>query len=115
MQHGMDGALGGNPDIAGQAADQQLAYLAGAPMGFAAFEADDGSFELLRQLIGVTHRPPRPVGKGCEAVLRVAVEDFVTGFARDGVRYDLSPMCRVAQKLSHCFGFVILNQTLGMP
>ena len=35
IEHGMDGAFGGNPDIAGEPADQQLADLARAPMRLA--------------------------------------------------------------------------------
>ena len=45
VQHSMDGAAGGNPDIAGQAADQQLADLARAPMWLLALEADDQAFD----------------------------------------------------------------------
>jgi hypothetical protein len=45
VEHRMDGAAGGNPDVAGQAADQQLADLACAPMWLLALEADDKAFD----------------------------------------------------------------------
>jgi hypothetical protein len=41
VEDGVDGALGRHPDIAGKTPDQKLSYLAGAPMGFVAFEVDN--------------------------------------------------------------------------
>lgn len=58
VEHGVDGAAGGNLDIAGQAADQQLANLAGAPIWLLTLEADDQAFDWGRQLVGIAHWPP---------------------------------------------------------
>ena len=79
----MDRALGRNAHIAVQAADQELADLARAPVRLVALEADDQALDLRRQLVGVAHRPARAVAQGLEAVLLVAVEDLVAGLARD--------------------------------
>ena len=38
---------------------------------------------LLRQLIGVAHRPPRAVRQGLQSVFLVPVKDLVAGLARD--------------------------------
>jgi len=53
----MHRALGRYPHIAGKFADEQLPDLACAPMRFGTFEIDDRLFHLLRQLIGIAHRP----------------------------------------------------------
>ena len=45
--HGMDGAFGGNPDVAGQSSHQKLADFARAPMWLVALEIDNQAFELL--------------------------------------------------------------------
>ena len=52
----MDGAFGGNPDIAVEPTDQQLADLACAPVRFVGLQPDNQAFDLLRQLVGVAHR-----------------------------------------------------------
>src|SRR3990172_11047848 len=83
VEDGMDGASGGDPDIAGQAAHQELPDLAGAPMRLVALQADDRGFQLRRQLVGIAHRPTRPVGQGLQPVLLVTIEDLVAGLARD--------------------------------
>ncbi len=83
VEHGVNGALGGNAEIAGKAADQQLADLAGAPVRLAALEADDEPLDLRRELVGVANRPTGSVGE-CGATLGlVATEDFVASFAGD--------------------------------
>jgi hypothetical protein len=41
IEHGVDGTLGRDPDIAVEAPDQELADLARAPMRLVALEADD--------------------------------------------------------------------------
>src|SRR5713226_712876 len=61
IKNGMDGALGGNPNIAGKPPDQELADLARAPMRLVALERDDEALDLLRQLVGVAHRSARTV------------------------------------------------------
>ena len=57
--------------------------LAGTPMGLVVLEADDQAFDLRRELVGVAHGPPRPVGEGLGPVLLVAVENLVSGLAGD--------------------------------
>lgn len=79
----MDRAVGGDAEIAIELTQQQLADLARAPMGLFALAAQDEAFDLLGQLVGVAHRPPRAVGERLEAVLLVAIEDFVARLARD--------------------------------
>ena len=51
----MDRALGRNAEIAVQSADQQLADLAGTPMGLVALGRDDQALDLPRQLVGVAN------------------------------------------------------------
>src|SRR5947209_15623722 len=52
----MDRAFGGNPDIAVEPTDQQLADLTCAPVRFVGLQPDNQTFDLLRQLVGVAHR-----------------------------------------------------------
>ena len=47
-EHGVDGALGRDADVAGQAAHQQLADLARAPVRLLALERDDQALDLAR-------------------------------------------------------------------
>jgi hypothetical protein len=44
------------------------------------------ALELPRQLVGVTNRPARAVGQGLETVFLIALEDLVTGLARNAER-----------------------------
>ena len=81
IEHRMDGALGRNPDIAVEPPDQEFADLARAPMRLLALEADDQALDLLRQLIGIAHRPARPVVQGRKPMLLVAIENLVAGLA----------------------------------
>jgi hypothetical protein len=83
IEHGMDGAPGGNPYVAGQPTHQKLPDLARTPMRLLALEADDQAFDRRRQLVGVAHGTPRAAGKGLEPELLVAIEDFVAGLARN--------------------------------
>jgi hypothetical protein len=64
VEHGVDRALGRNPDVAVQSADQELADLTGTPMGLVALGRDDQALDLPRQLVGVANRPARTVGQG---------------------------------------------------
>ncbi len=48
----------------------------GAPMRLVALEIDDQPLDLLGQLIGVAHRPPRTVAKGISSFGLVAVADL---------------------------------------
>jgi len=80
IEHGVDGAFGRQAQIARQPAQEELSDLTGAPMGLVALEADDQALDLAGQLVGVTDGPAGAVGEGLEAMLLVAVEDFVAGF-----------------------------------
>jgi len=77
----MNGALRRHPDIAIQSADQKLANLARSPVRLVALGGDDQAFDLLRQLVGISHGPTRTIVQGLLAVLFVAIEDLVTGLA----------------------------------
>ncbi|OWW00947.1 hypothetical protein ATY81_06840 [Rhizobium sp. R72] len=46
-------------------------------------EPHDHCLDRLRQLVGVTHRPSRPIRQRLQAVILVAIEDLVAGLARD--------------------------------
>ena len=81
IEHRMDGALGGNPDIAVEPPDQQFADLAGAPVRLLALQPDNQALDLLRELVGVAHRPPGAVAQGLKPVLLVAIENLVAGLA----------------------------------
>src|SRR5690348_12025138 len=86
VEHGVDRALGRNADVAVQSADQELADLAGTPMGLVALGRDDQALDLPRQLVGVANRPARAIGQGLETVSLVALEDLVAGLARNAER-----------------------------
>src|SRR5262245_62373862 len=83
IENRMDGAFGRHPDVAGEAPDQELADLARAPVRLLGLEADDQALELLRQLVGIAHGSPRPVGQGLKPMLLVAVEYLVAGLPGD--------------------------------
>ena len=93
IEDGVDGALGRQTHMAVEAADEELPDLAGAPVRLVAFEGDDQAFDLGRELIGIAHRPPGSVGEGLKAVLLVAIEDIVSGLARDA---------ELAAQVGHC-------------
>ena len=61
IENGVDRAFGWNPDIASKPPDQEFADFARAPMRLVALETEDQAFDLLRQLVGIAHRPPRTV------------------------------------------------------
>src|ERR1700731_1722485 len=86
VKHGVDRALGRNADVTVQSADQELADLAGTPMGLVALGRDDQALDLRRQLVGVANRPARAGGQGLETVFLVALEDLVAGLARNAER-----------------------------
>src|SRR5437879_7826090 len=73
----MDGAFGGNPDIAIEPPDQQFPDLAGAPVRLLGLEADNQALDLLRELIGIAHRPPGAVAQRLKPVFLVAIENLV--------------------------------------
>src|ERR1700726_592857 len=77
----MDSTFGRNPDIAVEPPDQQFPDLARAPVRFLGLEPDNQALDLFRQLVGITHRPPRAIAQGLKPVLPVAVENLVAGLA----------------------------------
>src|SRR5690349_18370350 len=79
IEHRMNGALGGNPDVAVEPAHQQFADLAGAPVWLLALQPDDQGLELLRELVGVADRSPGAVAQRLQAVFLVAVENLIAG------------------------------------
>ena len=83
MQNGVGDALGRNTHIAVQAADEQFADLARAPMRLLALERDDQALDLQGQLIGIAHWAARTVAQRFDTVIFVAGEDLVAGLARD--------------------------------
>src|SRR6185437_10805693 len=81
IENRVDGALGRKANVAVESPDQELADFAGSPMRLVSLQAHDQALELLRELVGVAHRPPRSVGQGLQPVLPVAIENLVAGFA----------------------------------
>src|ERR1700730_10807354 len=81
VEHRVNGAFGGNLDVSVEATHQQFADLAGAPVRLLALQPDDQGLELLRELVGVTYRPPGAVAQRLEPVLLVAIENLVAGLA----------------------------------
>src|SRR5258707_187884 len=78
----MDRAFGRNPDIAGKTPEEELADLACAPVRLLSLQPDNQSLDRLRQLVGVAHRPARPIAQGHQPVLLVTVENLVAGLTR---------------------------------
>src|SRR5262245_1657446 len=81
IEHRMDGAVGGNPDIASEPPDQQLADLARAPVRLLGLEADNQALDLLQELMGIADRPPGLIAQGGHPLLPVAIENLVAGLA----------------------------------
>jgi hypothetical protein len=82
IENRMDRALGRHPDVAIEAPDQEFPDLAGAPVRLLGFEPDNQPLELLRQLVGIAHRPSRSVGQGRQPMLLVPIEYLVAGLPR---------------------------------
>src|ERR1700684_4502629 len=83
VEHGMNGALGGNFDLAGKAAKQFLPDLPRSPVRFIPLESQDGRLDLHRQLVSIPVGAPRAVGYPLQATLLVAVKDFVPRLTRN--------------------------------
>src|SRR5215470_14849909 len=83
IEHGVNRAAGGNPDLTGKATQQAFADFARAPVRLPLFEVDDGRLHLLGQLVGVTPGPARTVGQRFQTRLFVAVKDLVAGLTGD--------------------------------
>jgi hypothetical protein len=81
VEHGMHRAFGRNADIAVELADQQLAYLPGAPVRLVLLGSHDHALDRVGQLVGISHRPTSPIGERLKAFILVAVEDLVAGLA----------------------------------
>src|ERR1700724_976727 len=82
IEHGMDGAIGGDPDI-GESANQALSDLTSAPAGVLALNVEDVVLNLKRELMGIPIGTPAPVGQTLNPALLVALEELVPGFAGD--------------------------------
>src|SRR6516225_8066682 len=83
MKHGMDGALGGDADVAGEALDEQFPDLPRAPMRLVLLEPYDHALDRLGQLVRIAHRPSRAVRERLEALVLIAVKDLVAGLPGD--------------------------------
>ncbi len=83
VEHRVDGAFGGNLDVAIEPTHQQLADLADAPVRLLALQPDDQGLELWRKLVGIAYRPPGAVAQRLNPVLLVAIENLVAGLAGD--------------------------------
>src|SRR5260370_15421074 len=83
MENGMEGAVGRDPDIAVQSANQELANLASSPMRVLALEGDDQALDLGWQLVGVAHGAARAIRQRFDPAILVALEDLVAGLAGD--------------------------------
>jgi len=82
IENRMDRAFGRNPDIAVKTPEEELADLACAPVRLLSLQPDNQSLDRLRQLVGVAHRPARPIAQGHQPVLLVTVENLVAGLTR---------------------------------
>src|ERR1700687_2806053 len=83
IEHGVDGAAGGNLNLTRKAAQQAFANFARAPVRLLAFKVEDGCLHLRRQLVAVTPGPARTVRQGLQTRFFVAVKNLVAGLARD--------------------------------
>jgi len=81
VEHGMDSALCRDADIAGQLADQHFADLARTPVRLLAPGGDDQLLNRRRQLIGIAHRPPRPVRQRLSTLRLVAAVNLEAGLS----------------------------------
>src|SRR5512139_1714207 len=82
IENRMDRALGWNPDIAVKTPEEELADLACAPVRLLSLQPDNQALNRLRQLVGVAHRPARPIAQGRQPVLLVTVENLVARLTR---------------------------------
>src|ERR1700741_4597026 len=82
IQHRMDGALGRDRN-SGESAQEAFANLAGTPARVLALHVQDEVFHLEGKLIRVAVGSSAPVRQPLHPAFLVAVEDLVTGLARD--------------------------------
>src|SRR5690606_33328003 len=114
IKHGMDGAPGGYPDIAGQAAHEQLADLAGAPVRLVLLGPHDHPLDRVRQLVGIANRSSRSVGQCLETMLPVTSEDLVSGLSRDA-ELPADPAHRLAVQLPSDQAHTLLHHGSLLP
>ena len=62
-------------------ATERASRLWRAPVRLLGLETDNQALDLLRQLVGIAHRPPRAIAQGLKPVLLVAIENLVAGLA----------------------------------
>src|SRR6267143_4961637 len=112
IEHGVDGAAGGNLNLTGKATQQAFADLACAPVRLLAFEVHNGGLHLLGQLVAVTPGSARTVGQRFQTGFFVAVKDLVTGLARDSELSTESRHLLPVQQASHKANTFIHYRTL---
>jgi hypothetical protein len=81
IENRMDRALGRHAEVLIEPPHQDLADLACPPMRLLLLAPDDQALDLIRQLIGIAHRPPTAIGQCLQAALFVPVENFVAGLS----------------------------------
>src|ERR1700690_3678810 len=96
VEHGVDGTLRRNFDLAGKTAEQFLPDLPRPPMRSLLLQVQDSRLDLHRQLLAVAVRPPCTVGDPLQPTLLVTIKDLVTRFpgnielpAQQGHRFTL--------------------------
>src|ERR1700676_318273 len=83
IEDGVDGAAGRDLYFTRKSSEEALPDLAGAPAGFLAFTGDDGRFDLLGQLVGVSMGAPGAIREPLQSAFLITLEDLVARFARD--------------------------------
>src|SRR5512143_471443 len=83
IQDRVNGAAGWHFHCVRQSSKEALPDLAGAPVGFLALGGDDGGFDLLGQSVGVTVGTPSTIGEPLQPTFLIAVDNLITGLARD--------------------------------
>jgi hypothetical protein len=83
IEDGVNGAAGWNFHFARQSSKEALPDLAGAPVRFLVLGRYDGRFDLLGQLVGLSMRAPGAIREPLQPTFLIAVDDLVTGLARD--------------------------------
>src|SRR6267143_4964239 len=112
IEHGVDGAAGRNLNLTGKATQQAFADLACAPVRLLPFEIQDSSLHLLGQLVAVTPGSARTVRQSFQTAFFVAIEDLVTGLARDRELSTESRHFLPVQQAGHKANTFIHNRTL---
>lgn len=82
----MDGTRRGDALVPSEPPDKDLADLARAPVWLVALRLDDLTLDLPGKLVGVAHRPARPIGERDRPILPIALEQLVAGLSRNAER-----------------------------